>query len=50
VGCGQPSSQESMVEAARAEALALVSADPDLKNHPLLSEMLCHRHQEIHFE
>jgi len=39
-----------MVEAARAEALVLVLADPDLKNHPRLAEILLHRHREIHFE
>ena len=39
-----------MVEAARAEALVLVLADSNLKNHPRLAEMLHHRHQETHFE
>ena len=39
-----------MVEAARTEALVLVLADSNLKNHPRLAEMLHHRHQETHFE
>lgn len=39
-----------MVEAARAEAQAMLKADPELKNYPLLHEKLHSQTQEIHFE
>jgi len=39
-----------MVEAARAEAQAMLKTDPELKKHPLLQEKLHSQTQEIHFE
>ncbi len=39
-----------MVEAARAEAQALLKSDPDLKNHPLIRAKLSQPKPEIHFE
>jgi hypothetical protein len=40
-----------MVEAARAEAIALVTADPALAHQPKLNAALSERHLEnVHFE
>lgn len=39
-----------MVEAARAEAQALVAEDPELKNYPLLQERVMRLESDAHFE
>ena len=39
-----------MVEAARLEATSLIATDPDLRNFPLLKDMLSKKHLELHFE
>ncbi len=39
-----------LVEQTRKEANDLLDKDPDLKNHPLLSEKLTYFHKAVHFE
>ena len=39
-----------MVEAARAEAMALLATDPDLSHHPKLKEKISDGSEKIHFE
>lgn len=39
-----------MVEAARTEAQKIIQEDPELKNHPLITERLKSQDKQIHFE